>query len=885
MSSQHNPPRLAERFFHWFCHNAHLEGLEGDLYEMFDRNVELVGLRKAKIIYIKDIITLLRSTVAKPMKFNSKLNAMDMYKNYLLTAARMGWKRKGFSLINLMGLTLGISSVIYISLFVVDELKYDKHIGDLENKYRAYNIYHNSSGSIKNMALVPPMFAPEFKSNFPQVEKAGRIFFDYGGTTFQVDESMFAEENGFFAEKEALEILDIRMKSGNLESLRDIHSILLSESTFRRFFGDSPFDEQTVTIGNETTLKVGGVFEDIPRQAHIKPGYFRSFEYIKREAGEERMNSWRWQQFYTYFELTPGTNISEFAANIRSFTEETAWPITQPIGFYYEPAFQNIGDIHLHSGTMDWEVAELGSYQSVAFLSISAFIILLIASLNFVNLTSAQALKRAKEVVVRKFIGANRAQLITQYAIESLLYTILAGFLSLALVVLLLPWFNQLADKQYTITEVFNPLNLGVFALFVSLLGIVSGVYPALLLTSFQPLDVMHGSPTFGNKRNGGKIDLKQAMVGLQYVLSIGLVLVSLIMQRQYSYLQNTDMGFNKENLLVIPLTSNMKSNIEQVKKVFSDHSNIERVTACYGVPGGMVAGDRITVPDLDNKEQTIGAFMIDEDYLPTMDMRLVAGRNFSSDTRSDELQSFIINETAVRNFGFGSPEEAIGRPLHWGMWNEADTLKKGRVIGVVEDFNYKSLHSAVESAVLQIDRRVFQFLVLKIGDGDLSSTIAFLEEQYKSLEANRLFEFDFVDKTFQQFYESEQRTSQMFTIFTILAIFTAAIGLFGLVNFSIVSRGKEIGIRKVLGANTRSIFLLLVQKYFVLAIISLAIALPIAYNFASGWLDNFAYRTKVGVDIFLVVAVVTIAMTILTVGYQAYKGASLNPSDKLRSE
>lgn len=301
-------------------------------------------------------------------------------------------------------------------------------------------------------------------------------------------------------------------------------------------------------------------------------------------------------------------------------------------------------------------------------------------------------------------------------------------------------------------------------------------------------------------------------------------------------------------------------------------------------MPGGIVAGDGIIVPGLDDKNQSVGAFMVDENYLPVMNMRLAAGRNFSADTRSDEHQSFIINETAVRNFGFGTPKEAIGKPLHWEMWNDADTLKRGRVIGVVEDFNYKSLHNSVESVVLQIDRSNFQYLVLKIGDGNLSNTIAYLEEQYKGLDRNRLFEFEFVDQAFQQFYESEQRTSQMFTIFTVLAIFTAAIGLFGLVSYSVVSRGKEIGIRKVLGADTATIFYLLVRRYILLGI-SLAIALPLAYYAVSGWLDNFTYRIEINAGVFLLVVALALLMTIVTVGYQALKGAGVNPSEKLRAE
>lgn len=885
MATQPNPPRIAERFFQWFCHQAHLEGLEGDLYELFERNVKQHGLKRARLLYIKNVITLIRSTVVKPITINSKFNTMSVYKNYLKTALRMGWKRKGFSLINLMGLTVGIASVLFISLYLSDELSYDKHVADHEYKYRVYNIYSNSAGVTKNLAIVPPMYSPEFKSNFPQVEKSGRLMLDYGGTMFRVGEQIFSEENGFFAEEEALEILDIRMIHGSLESLNEANVILVSESTFQRFFDDAPFDQQTVLIGSETSIKIGGVYKDIPKQTHIRPGYFVSFQYLMNQVPEERMNSWVWQQFYTYVQLKPGTGTPSFFESVKTFVENTAWPATETHNMKYVPVFQKLTDVHLHSDNLEWDEADRGSYQAVIFLALSAAIILFIACLNFINLTSAQALTRAREVVVRKFVGATRSQLIAQYVTESVLYTLIAGVLSLMLLVFLLPYFNQFTDKAFELSQILLPQHILIFILFVFVLGIISGVYPALLLTSFKPIDVLKGTPAIGMKGGSFKLDLRKVMVGMQYVLTIGLVLISIIMQKQYDHLRNRDMGFNKENLLVLPLTSNMEKDLEQTKKHFSDHSNIMGVTASYGVPGGIVAGDGVILPLNNNQRQSTNVFLVDENFIPLMGMRLVAGRNFSSEIRSDEFQGFIINETAVKNFGFNTPKEALGKPVHWEMWNDTDTLKKGKVIGVVDDFNYKSLHNSVENVVLHIDRTNFSYLIIKIGNGDLSNTLAYLEAQYRAIEPNRLCEFDFVDQSFQEFYESEQRLSQMFSLFTLLAIFTASIGLFGLVTYSIISRGKEIGIRKVMGAGTFTIFCLLVRRYFILLAVSLSIALPMAYYVASGWLDNFAYRIAIDAGIFLLVVALTALMTLLTIGYQAFKGANINPSEKLRAE
>lgn len=879
-----NPPKLAERFFQWFCHRAHLEGLEGDLYEMFDRNVKDKGPTQARLLYLLDIVTLMRSTVAGPANQNSKWKRMDMYKNYVRNALRMGWKRKGFSSINLVGLILGITSVLFISLYIMDELRFDKHIADHEQKYRVYNIYHSSSGSTKKLAIVPPMYATEFKSNFPQVKKAGRLMLDYGGTMFRVGDKILSEENGYFAEEEALEILDIDLIHGSLENLEESNTVLLSETTFRRFFGEDPYNAQTVLIGSKTSIKIAGVYRDFPEQTHIRPDYFISFNYLLKDVSDERIHSWIWQQFYTYVEFSPGTAHDATFDELSKYVEDTAWPVTAEYNMHYEPVFQPLTDIHLHSENMEWDEANRSSYQAVFFLFIAAGIILFIACLNFINLTTAQALKRAREVVVRKFIGANRSQLITQYIIESLVYTLISGVVSAIVVMLLLPFFNQFAGKNFLFGEIFRLSHIVIYGCFLCVLGIVSGIYPALLLTSFKPLNVLHGTPALGTKA-GFKIELRQLMVGAQYLVTIGLVLISLIMQKQYNHLRHSDMGFNKENLLAFPISRSMRNDIEQTRNRFAGHNNILGVSACFGVPGGIVAGDAILVPDLDNQAQSVSAFMVDENYIPVMDIQLIAGRNFDPDVRSDEFRSFIINETAVKNFGFGTPEEAIGKRLNWEMWDDGDTLKRGQVIGVVADFNYKSLHNAVENVVLQIDRTEFSYLMVKVGAGDLNNTLEFLEGVYREQQPNRLFEFEFIDQSFQKFYESEERLSQMFTVFTLLAIFTAAIGLFGLVTYSVVSRGKEIGIRKVLGAGITSIFVLLVRRYFVLMGLSLAVALPVAYYIVLGWLQGFAYRIAIEPGVFILVVVLTVLLTMVTVGYQALRGAMVNPSEKLRSE
>lgn len=453
--SKHDPPKFAERFFSWFCHQAHLEGLEGDLYELYERRIRKQGYLKAKLYYLLDMITLLRSTVTNPVKFKTQNVTMGILNNYLKSAFRQGWKRKGFSAINLFGLTMGITSVIFIMLFISDELKYDQNITNAEQKFRIYNIRNGEDGVVNYLPIVPPIFAPSLKDNFPQVEKAGRILFDYGGTIFNVEEKPFSEKNGFFAEVEALEILDLELLEGDLSRMDEPKSILLSQSTFRKFFGDVPFKDQTVKL-TRSTLQVVGIFKDYPKQFHLNVDYIFPFEFGVGRVSEERMNSWVWQQFYTYVQFKRGTDIDEFTQQFRSYIEEKAMPITSESGFYYIPHLQAIRDIHLHSSNFEWDIAERGNYQSIVFLTIAAAIILLIACLNFINLTTALALKRAKEVCVRKFIGAKRSQLLVQYGMESSLYTFLAGGISFILLILILPYFKNFTDKNFDINSLLT---------------------------------------------------------------------------------------------------------------------------------------------------------------------------------------------------------------------------------------------------------------------------------------------------------------------------------------------------------------------------------------------------------------------------------------------
>ncbi len=881
-----DPPAILQRFFRWFCHDAHIEGLEGDLYEIFDRRVERQGAFIARCLYIIDMVTLLRSSVVRPLKRNSKLNNMGILKNYMKTAVRLAWKRKSFSAINLIGLTIGITCVTFISLYVHDELGYDRHIADANLKYRFYNVVEREGGNQGNYPIVPPMYATSIRENFPQFEKAGRVLADYGGTIFNVGDRAFSEKNGIYAEREAIEILDLEIVAGSIEDLLAPKKVLLSQSTFRKFFGDEPFDGQTLQL-TRSTLDIAGIYKDVPTQSHLRPDYIFSFEWLEEGVPESRMNSWRWQQFFTYFQLKEGTDHELLQGEFQKYVAGIAHPITSEVGLTYLPYFQKLSDIHLHSSDFQWELAEVGNYESILFLSLAAGIILLIACLNFINLTTAQSIKRAKEVGIRKFVGASRTQVLTQSIMESFLYCLLAGVVSVGLIILGLESFNQFAGKSFLMTDVFSWANIAIMVLGIVTLSLVSGWYPALVVMKFQPLAVLHGSGAIRLDMGGRRFrfDGQLLLVGGQYVLSIGLILVALIFSDQYHYLLNRDMGFNKDNLLTIPLTRNMRKDLDGCRAAFSRHSGIDATSFCYGVPGDIVAGDGAFFPELIDHELSSNMFLVDDQYLEVMDIDVIAGRGFSSDLASDASGAFLINETAVKNLGLDSPEKALGTTVRWKMWVAEDTFKVGRVVGVVRDFNYKSLHHEVENVILHIEPSFVTSIVIRLNGNQLPQTLDFVESAYREFEPTRPFEYQFVDQSFARFYEAELKLERLFSLFAMLAILTAVIGLYGLVSYSVLSRSKEISIRKVLGAGAGMIFQLIAQRYLLLVLVAMVIALPLSYYLASSWLENFAYAIDISMNVFVKVVAITLALTLFTVGYQALRGAFANPADRLRNE
>jgi putative ABC transport system permease protein len=563
-----------------------------------------------------------------------------------------------------------------------------------------------------------------------------------------------------------------------------------------------------------------------------------------------------------------------------------AQPELDKIGMTYQSRLQPLLDVHLRSSDLEYDNVQKGNIRYVYALMVIALFALLIACFNFMNLSTARSLTRAKEVGLRKAVGAHRGQLMRQFIGESLLLTTLAMLIALAITGFSLSVFSNWVGKPLSVASLVQPQFLVGLVLAIGVVGVLAGVYPAFFLSGFRPVQVLTGSRVSSPRT--GAVSLRKTLVVLQFTASTVLIIGTSVVFTQLRYIQQKDLGFADEQVIVLPLRNEaMSRGYEALKTDLLRNPGVRAATACYGIPGGTFAGDGIRLPGKDEEIMT-NMFLIDPDYIPTMGMRLVAGRNFSRTYGTDTNEGFVLNETAVRTFGLGSPQQALGKEILWNKWvpgSPTDTLKRGRVIGVVQDFNYKSLHQKIEPVVMHVFPPVFSSLVVRVQPTNLTATLAFLKQEWQARAADWPFEYQILDEQFAELYRSEQLFGKLFSLFTALSILIACLGLFGLATFMAQQRTKEIGVRKVLGASVVSIAVLLAKDFLKLVMIAIVIASPIAWWAMTGWLQDFAYHITIAWWMFAGAGLLAIGIALLTVSFQSVRAALMNPVKSLRSE
>jgi putative ABC transport system permease protein len=798
---------------------------------------------------------------------------MVMIKNYIKIALRNFRRNKVYSLINVAGFAAGMACCLLILVYIRHELSYDRYHKDGERICRIVQDIRTKTAN-RVFAPISPMVATTLKAEYPQVENAARVL-TTSSRLVRREEKLFYEDRFMYADQELLDVLTIPFIRGNpREALTRPQTLVISERTALKYFGhDDPLGK-TLEI-NQQEYEITGVAADPPANTHLKYDLIASMETL---AEWEEMTNWYSTMFYTYLKLRPGVNVDDFSQQVSRLADKHVGEQLKEWGDTYHYFLQPVSGIHLHSH-LRYEAEPPGNPFYVAIFSYVGLFILLIAGLNFMNLSTARSANRAKEVGLRKVVGAQKPQLIGQFLGESLLVTLLSLGLAMAAARLLIPFVNDLTGLSLGFNQLLSPLVLLSLLGGAILAGLAAGIYPAFVLSAFRPTATLKGM--FRSVSHG--FALRKALVIIQFAISVVLIFGTLVISRQFNFMKNQYLGFEKEQKLILPLRGgiSVKENYESVKDLFSNHPSITGATVSSSVPGRGVSNFAISlVGEEDSKNQSMFHLYFDHDFIPLYGIEMVAGRAFQKEMRTDIRGAFLINEAAVKAFGWSSPEEALGKRLKTGFGGRTNPI-----IGVTKNFHYRGLQSEVEPLVMEFHPSVFRYLTLSIDLSDLKETLAFVESQWKALFPGYPYESFFLDTDFDQQYKAEEQVGRIFGVFTFLGLSIACLGLLGLASFTAECRTKEIGIRKVLGASSAGIVVMLSKQFTKWVLLSSIFAWPVAYYSMTMWLKNFAYRTRIDIATFLLSGLLVLVIALLTVSAQSIRAAASDPVDSLRYE
>lgn len=805
-----------------------------------------------------------------------------MFKNYLKIAWRNLLRKKAYSAINITGLAIGITCCILIILYVQDELSYDRYNTNFNQIYRVVHAYRNGKDVDRNSSPAPEDYqvwgnapvAPALAADFPEIKKTVRFT---SPNTFLLEhgDQRFQQEGFVFADSTAFDIFSWKMLAGNPEeALVAPNSVVLTKSIAQKYFGDKNAIGQSLRVENQETFTVTGVIEDIPANSHLNFNGLVSMSTF-RKWRPEIFTEWGYIDFYTYFLIPEQTDIKTLEAKIKGFVSRHYPKSSNDL---YTIAFEPLSAAYLHSKAQR-QPGPTGSLSNVYIFSIIAMFILLIACINFVNLSTARSMERAREVGVRKAVGAYQNGLIYQFLTESILISFSSVLLAIILTIVALPAIREISGKPLTYSLLISWKVTPVLILMPFVLGLLAGSYPAWVLSRFRPVEVLKGQ-----FRSSGKgIALRKALVIVQFSLSVALIAGTMIVYSQLRHLRSHSLGFRQDQMLVIDYGGDQKVNesIEAIKTALARNPAVQAVSASRAVPGDFYpnATTHIEARNGEMRSETPALYEIDYDFVPAYEMKLAAGRAYSRDFPTDEKEALMLNEAAVKQYGYSKPEEIVGKRFdQWG--------RKGIVIGVIKDFNYQSLHKKVEPlAIRMAPFQALNKLSLRIKTAHLSQTLKELEQTWSTVAPHRPFLYSFLDESFNRQYKQDARFGELFAAFAGLTIFIACLGLFGLATYATEQRVKEIGVRKVLGASVTNIVSLLSTDFIKLVLIAILIATPAVWWAMQEWLQGYAYRVTIQWWMIGIAGVLAVVTALLTVSLLAVKAALMNPVKALRSE
>ncbi|MCB2221472.1 MAG: ABC transporter permease [Bacteroidetes bacterium] len=800
-----------------------------------------------------------------------------MFKNYLTTTIRNLIRQKGYSIINILGLSIGLAAFILIVLFVRHELSYDRFH---ENANRIYRVCIDGmvAGDPLNVAVSAPPAGPAMIREYPEIiaqtrikEMPQTVLFNYQGKKFYQDGLLFVDSSFF-------KIFSFNLLRGNpTAALVEPYSLVLTETTAIKYFGSEDPIGKMIKMNDKSEFRVTGIVADPPSNAHFGFKVLASFSTMIKQNGAEAYENWGTLSLHTYVLLAKGVDPKLLNQRFPDLYLKYMTDLKEMDNIRFEPYLQPITRIHLHSHLM----AEIEPNSDIAyiytFMAIAAFI-LLIACINFMNLSTARSVKRSKEVGLRKVVGATRNHLILQFIGESALISLISTAFALLIVELLLPVFNHVLDQSLTLTIFTNGQNFLSLLLLALIVGLMAGSYPAFYLSAFRPIRVLKGTLRKGNKKS----TTRNLLVIVQFTISIFLIICTGIIYYQLTYLRHKKLGFDKSHMVIVPLRGErLLKNAEYLKSQFKQLSIVENLATSRFVPGRDMDGTGYIPEGYDDNNPVIFfTNTVGFDYLETMQMEMVEGRAFSKEYATDSM-AIIVNETLVKKMGWDQP---IGKKIVGFV----DTIEVERhVIGVVKDFHFRSLHAVVEPTVMFITHNNARNLNIRLKAGNYAQQIETLREKWEQMEGALPFDYYFLDEDFDSQYQADQRLGELFIYFTLIAIFIACLGLFGLASYNAEQRTREIGIRKVLGSSVEGIILLLSRQFSLWIVIANIIAWPLAWLFLNRWLANFAYRIHLANYwyIFILAALITLFIAYITVVYQAIKAALANPVQALKYE
>jgi putative ABC transport system permease protein len=880
--SSNHPPRWADRFLEWYCRPDILEELQGDLYELFEHRLASKGTGRAKWAFVWDVLRSFRPSNIRLPKINPY---PIMIRNYIIVALRTLTRNRQYTVINILGLAIGLACFLLIALHLEDELSYDRHHPNPDRLYRIAGNWSTDHGGIGEAAFTFSPLRQQLLDHVPEVENVVRLY-DFTGDLqgqFCRSDNMedFINEGFVFADSAFFDLFGYRTLYGNArDALDEPFEMALTQGMAERFFGRTDVVGETLAFREDEgkyEFVIKAVLENPQHLSHFRFDLFASFTSLEQIM--PWYDNWYHPEMYIYATAREGVARADFQDKINELHNKIPRPdVSQERTFEAQP----VTDIHLHSHR-EGEIEPTSDIAYIYVFAIIAFFILFIACINFMNLATSSATSRAKEVGVRKTLGARRSQLIQQFLGESLVMTFLAFVLAIGLVSLALPYFNQLLDKDLTI-DLFHswPVPISLLGLLV-VVSLLAGLYPAFFLSSIRTVKVLKG---INEKMWRGTVGIRRGLVIFQFVISCALIISTGIMNKQLHYLQNKNLGFRKDQIITIPLREQEDQiNHEAFKERLLTHPEVLSVAASSGVPTTEgLYGFQIEPKNAAFDSLNFLTFTVDHDFAETYELKFIAGRDFSKDYSTDATSAFVLNESAVEKLGWENP---IGQELTLTYYLERALEKTGQVIGVVEDFHYYSLHREVEPLIMHILPNTYynNYLSVKISSDNVPAALSAIEREWKGFNPSRPFEYQFLDETFANLYDSERRLSRLFFLFSLLAVFIACLGLFALAALTCEQRTKEIGIRKVFGATVPDIVWLLSNQFARLVLVAFLLSVPLAWFATDLWLEDFAYQTQLGPGIFLLAGGIALVIALATTSYHTLKVAVRNPVRALRYE